>query len=126
MKFINSIREGDFVRLKTLSQLEKEFGKVEKIGITGTLFFGDRNNLDLGFFVHKNERRELGNVLRIKRVENAEHSGAIFFHAENNGISYGYDDIEDVVFEKQIVDAVLINGKWYQADMDLNVLILTQ
>ena len=123
MKFINSIREGDFVRLKTLSQLEKEFGKVQKGGIIGSLFFGDKNN---GFFVHKNERRELGNVLRIKRVENAEHSDAIFFHAENNGISYGYDDIEDVVFEKQIVDAVLINGKWYQADMDLNVLILTQ
>lgn len=123
MKFINSIREGDFVRLKTLSQLEKEFGKAQKGGIIGSLFFGDKNK---GFFIHKNERRELGNVLRIKRVENAEHSDAIFFHAENNGISYGYDDIEDVVFEKQIVDAVLINGKWYQADMDLNVLILTQ
>lgn len=126
MKFINSIREGDFVRLKTLSQLEKEFGKAQKGGIIGSLFFGDKNDLDSMFFIYKNVRRELGNVLRIKRVENAEHSDAIFFHAENNGISYGYDDIEDVVFEKQIVDAVLINGKWYQADMDLNVLILTQ
>ncbi len=35
-----------------------------------------------------------------------EHSDAIFFYAENNGISYDYEDIEDVVFEKQIVDAV--------------------
>lgn len=126
MKFINVIREGDFVKLKTLSQLEKEFGKAQKGGVIGALFFGDRNDLDSAFFVHKNVREELGNVLRIKRVENAEHTDTIFFHAENNGISYGYDDIEDVTFEKQIVDSVLINGKWYQADMDLNVLILTQ
>ena len=52
-----------------------------------------------------------------------EHSDAIFFHAENNGISYDYEDIEDVVFEKQIVDAVLINEKWYKADKDLNILL---
>lgn len=52
-----------------------------------------------------------------------EHSDAIFFYAENNGISYGYEDSEDVVFEKQIVDAVLINGRWYQADTDLNILL---
>ena len=52
-----------------------------------------------------------------------EHSDVIFFYAENNGISYDYEDIEDVVFEKQIVDAVLINGRWYQADTDLNILL---
>ena len=52
-----------------------------------------------------------------------EHSDAIFFYAENNGISYDYEDIEGVVFEKQIVDAVLINGRWYQADTDLNILL---
>ena len=120
MKFINVIREGDFVRLKTLSQLEKEFGKAEKSGIIGTLFFGDRKK---GFFVHKNERKELGNVLRIKKVENAELSDNIFFQAENNGISYDYNDIEDVTFEKHIVDSVLINGKWYKASDDLNVLL---
>ncbi len=79
--------------------------------------------MDSAFFVHKNVRKELGNVLRIKRVENSEHSNAIFFHAENNGIEYDYEDSEDVVFEKQIVDAVLINGKWYQADKDLNILL---
>ena len=41
MKFINVIREGDFVRLKTLSQLEKEFGKAQEGGAIlprGTLF----------------------------------------------------------------------------------------
>ncbi len=52
-----------------------------------------------------------------------EHSNAIFFYAENNGISYDYEDIEDVVFEKQIVDAVLINEKWYKADKDLSILL---
>lgn len=52
-----------------------------------------------------------------------EHSDAIFFYAENNGISYDYEDIEDVVFEKQIVDAVLINGRWYKADKDLSILL---
>lgn len=52
-----------------------------------------------------------------------EHSDAIFFYAENNGISYDYEDIEDVVFEKQIVDAVLINEKWYKADKDLSILL---
>ena len=123
MKLINVIREGDFVRLKTLSQLEREFGEAQEGGVIGALFFGDRDNLDSALFVHKNVREELGNVLRIKRVENSEHSDAIFFHAENNGISYDYEDIEDVVFEKQIVDAVLINGKWYKADKDLNILL---
>ena len=123
MKLINVIREGDFVRLKTLSQLEKEKKKKKKGGVIGALFFGGWDNLNSAFFVYKNVREELGNVLRIKRVENAEASGSIFFHAENNGISYDYDDIEDVVFEKQIVDAVLINGKWYEADKDLNILL---
>ena len=52
-----------------------------------------------------------------------EHSDAIFFYAENNGISYDYEDIEDIVFEKQIVDAVLINEKWYKADKDLSILL---
>ena len=52
-----------------------------------------------------------------------EHSDAIFFYAENNGISYDYEDIEDVVFEKQIVDAVLINEKRYKADKDLSILL---
>ena len=123
MKFINVIREGDFVRLKTLSQLEKEFDKAQEGGAIGSLFFGDRENLDSAFFIYENVKEELGNVLRIKRVENAELSDSIFFHAENNGISYGYEDSEDVVFEKQIVDAVLINGRWYQADTDLNILL---
>ena len=123
MKFINVIREGDFVRLKTLSQLEKEFGKAHVGVAIGSFCFGDRKNLDSAFFVYSNVKQELGNVLRIKRVENAELSDSIFFHAENNGISYDYEDTEDVVFEKQIVDAVLINGKWYQADADLNSLL---
>ena len=52
-----------------------------------------------------------------------EHSDAIFFYAENNGISYDYENIEDVVFEKQIVDAVHINEKWYKADKDLSILL---
>jgi hypothetical protein len=123
MKFINVIREGDFVKLKTLSQLEKEFGKPQKGGVIGSLFFGDRNKLDSSFFVSKNVKRELGNILRIKRVEIAELTNEIFFHAENNGILYDYEDTQDIIFEKQIVDAVLINGKWYQADTDLNVLL---
>lgn len=120
MKFINVIREGDFVRLKTLSQLEKEFGKAEKSVNIDTLFFGDSKK---GFFVHKNERKELGNVLRIKKVQKAELSDNIFFQAEDNGIFYNYDDIEGISFEKHIVDAVLINGKWYKASDDLNVLL---
>lgn len=102
--------------------MEKEFGKPQKGGAIGSIFFGDRNDLDSAFFVHKNVREELGNVLRIKKVENAELSDEIFFYAENNGISYDYDDIEDVMFEKHIVDSVLINGKWYKANDDLNVL----
>ena len=69
MKFINVIREGDFVRLKTLSQLEKEFGKAQEGGAIGSLFFGDRENLDSAFFIYENVKEELGNVLRIKRVE---------------------------------------------------------
>lgn len=122
MKFINVIREGDFVRLKTLEQLKSEFGEPQKGGVIGSVFFGDRKNIASAFFVYENVREELGNVLRIKRVENAELSDAIFFHAENSGIFYDHDDIEDVVFEKHIVDSVLINGKWYKANDYLNVL----
>lgn len=123
MKLINVIREGDFVRLKPLSQLKKEFGKAQEGGVIGAIYFGNPQDINSVFYVYKNVRCELGNVLRIKRVENSEHSDAIFFHAENNGIEYDYDDIEDVVFEKQIVDAVLINGRWYKADKDLNILL---
>ena len=122
MKFINVIREGDFVRLKTLSQLEKEFGKAQEGGVIGSIFFGDMHKLESVFFISRNVKRELGNVLRIKRVENAELLDEIFFHAENNGILYDYEDTQDVIFEKQIVDSVLINGKWYKASDDLNVL----
>ena len=123
MKLINVIREGDFVRLKTLSQLEKEFGQAQESGITDTLLFGNPKDIDSVFYVYKNVRCELGNVLRIKRVENSEYTDAIFFHAENNGIAYDYEDSDYVTFEKQIVDAVLINGKWYKADKDLNILL---
>jgi hypothetical protein len=123
MKFINVIREGDFVRLKTLEQLEREFGEAQEGGVIGAFYFGNLQDINSLFYVYKNIRWELGNVLRIKRVENSEHSDAIFFHAENNGISYDYEDIEDVVFEKHIVDSVLINGKWYKASDDLNVLL---
>lgn len=122
MKFINVIREGDFVRLKTLEQLESEFGEPQKGGAIGSVFFSDRKNIASAFFVYENVREELGNVLRIKRVENEVSSDSIFFHAENSGIFYDYDDIEDVVFEKHIVDSVLINGKWYKANDNLNVL----
>ena len=123
MKLINVIREGDFVRLKTLSQLEKEFGQAQESGITDTLLFGNPKDIDSVFYVYKNVRCELGNVLRIKRVENSEYTDAIFFHAENNGIAYDYEDSDYIDFEKQIVDAVLINGKWYKADKDLNILL---
>lgn len=126
MKFINVIREGDFVRLKTLSQLEKEFGKPQKGVVIGSLFFGDTANLDYldsSFFVYKNVKEELGNVLRIKKIKNSVVSDSILFHAENNGISYDNAEDYDVTFEEQIVDAVLINGKWHQADTDLNVLL---
>lgn len=123
MKLINVIREGDFVRLKTLSQLEKEFGEAKEGGVIGALYFGNPQDINSVFYVYNNVRCELGNVLRIKRVENSEHSDAIFFHAENNGIEYDYEDSENVTFKKQIVDAVLINGKWYKADEDLNILL---
>jgi hypothetical protein len=74
------------------------------------------------FYVNNDVREELGNVLRIKRVEISDLTNNVFFHAESNGIAYEYAD-EDVVFDKKIVDAVLINGKWYQADTDLNILL---
>lgn len=123
MKFINVIREGDFVRLKTLEQLEKEFGKAGKGGAIGSLFFGEMENFLESFFVNNDVRKELGNVLRIKRVEISDLTNNVFFHAESNGIAYEYED-EDVVFDKKIVDAVLINGKWYQADEPLNVFLI--
>ena len=124
MKFINVIKEGDFVRLKTRSQLEKEFGKAQKGVVIGSLFFGaDTADLDSTFFVYENVKEELGNVLRIKKIKNSIVTDSILFHAENNGISYDNEYDGDVVFEKQIVDSVLINGKWYQADTDLSVLL---
>lgn len=125
MRFINIIRPGDFVKLKTLEELTQEFGTPTKSGILRAIGFGelDLKNPYKHFTVYPNVKRELGNVLRVKTVANQIDGLEIYFTAENNGIEYFYEDGDDVSFTQHLISEVLINGKWYKANESLNNLI---
>ena len=125
MKFINVIRPGDFVILKSLGELKQEYGEPKEYTSTGSLFFGEVDtNRDPKKFLHisKNTRKELGNVLRIKSVSNHKSGLEIYFTAENNGIEYDYEDSMEISFTERLIDAVQINGKWHLANDDINSL----
>ena len=119
MKFINAIQKGDFVMLRTVDQIMNEFNGVEldKCPIIGgmAIKFPDGDML----VIEPNLRLELGNVVRVKSVLDNKQKGRIYFNAENNGTKYPYEDGDDLSFDDRSVEAVMINGVWYEADSEI-------
>ena len=127
MKLINVIKEGDFVRLRTISDIIRTYDGVENdhCPIIGGVCIklpkcDDEDNI---IILEPNVLPELGHVVRIKKVTNSKTFNRIFFNAENNGIEYNYDDGDDVSFDDRSISSVLINGKWYDADLSTDVLL---
>jgi len=119
MKFKNAIQKGDFVMLRTAYQIIDKFNGVE-LNICPTIGgraikFPDGDVL----IIEPNLRLELGNVVRIKSVSDNRQEKRIYFHAENNGIEYPYEDGDDLSFDDRSVEAVMINGVWYDADSEI-------
>lgn len=116
MKFINAIQKGDFVKLRTASKIKIKFNGEDVVPcpIIGgrAIKFPDGNML----VIEPNLRRELGNVVRVKCVSDDKQRERIYFNAENNGIKYPDGDGDDLFFDDRSVEAVMINGVWYDAD----------
>jgi len=60
---------------------------------------------------------ELGNVVRIDHV-----STKTMYYACCNSIQYPPDNGSYVEFQPELIDKVLINGKWYDANKTLDCL----
>ena len=114
MKFINVIKEGDFIKLKSINSLILE-GWEHKINspiIGGEYFFTKNNNI---LFISPNTVDELGNVVRIDHLINDN------YYACCNNIQYPYEKNGSYVkIQPELIDKVLINGKWYDANESLN------
>ena len=50
------------------------------------------------------------------RIYDNKQRERIYFNAENNGIKSPYEDGDDLSFDDRSVEAVMINGVWYDAD----------
>ena len=119
MEFINVIKEGDFIKLKSVNSLILEGWKHENnCPVIGGEYF-TKNNIDL--FVSPNTVYELGNVVRIDRVSKGEYNKTIYY-ACCNSVPYLYDNGSYVEIQPKLIDKVLINGKWYDAEETLNCL----
>ena len=121
MKFKNAIQKGDFVMLRTAYQIMDKFNGVELDNcpiIGGRAIMFNENKDDI-LIVEPNLRLELGNVVRIKSVSDNREEKRIYFHAENNGIKYQYEHGDDLSFDDRSVEAVMINGVWYDADSEI-------
>ena len=123
MKIINVLRDGDFVKLKTLEQLSDENKQVseDRCPVIGGLWVYENEMLN-GFVIEPNVIEQLGNVLRLARVSSG--SNNIYCQAEAKGVSFPYNEhsSNSIDFDDRIIDQALINGHWYKADMDLNCL----
>lgn len=121
MKFKNAIQRGDFVQLRTFSEMLDDFNGVELdhcpiIGGRAIMFNENKDDI---LIVEPNLRLELGNIVRIKDVDSNREYKRIYFKAENNGIKYPYEDGDDLLFDDRSVLSVMINGKWYDADSEI-------
>ena len=117
MKFINVIKEGDFIKLKSVNSLILEGWKHENnCPVIGGEYF-TKNNIDL--FVSPNTVYELGNVVRIDHLINGNKT---MYYACCNNIQYPYENGSYVKIQPELIDKVLINGKWYDAEETLNCL----
>ena len=113
MKFINVIKEGDFIKLKSINRLIREgWYHDENCPIIGGEHF-TKNYNDL--FVSPNTVDELGNIVRIDHLINDN------YYACCNNIQYPYEKNGSYVkIQPELIDKVLINGKWYDANESLN------
>ena len=123
MNFINVIKEGDFVKLKSLQSiiLDGKYLLSKTCPIIGGECLVNPKNKEDFFIIEPNTLEELGNVVRIKQV--FSNSGIIYFKAENNGIVYHYEDGEDLNFDDRLIESVFLNGKWYDANERLNTIL---
>lgn len=131
MKLINAIKEGDFVRLRSLSGIINEYNGVKRdhcpiIGGICVMLPDRKDEIPENQFIliEPNVVNELGHVVRIKNVKTSiDFAGRIWFDAESNGLIFEKSNGNDISFDDRIIHSVLIDGKWYDADMDIDALL---
>ena len=130
MKFINAIKEGDFVRLRSLSGIINEYNgvKSDHCPIIGGICVmlpdcKDETQENQFILIEPNVVNELGHVVRIKNVKpSINFAGRIWFGAESNGLIFKENNGNSISFDDRIIHSVLIDGKWYDANMNIDVL----
>ena len=130
MKLINAIKEGDFVRLRSLSGIINEYNgvKSDHCPIIGGIYVmlpdcKDETQENQFILIEPNVVNELGHVVRIKNVKpSINFAGRIWFGAESNGLIFEESNGNGISFDDRIIHSVLIGGKWYDADMNIDVL----
>ena len=131
MKLINAIKEGDFVRLRSLSGIINEYNGVKRdhcpiIGGICVMLPDRKDEIPENQFIliEPNVVNELGHVVRIKNVKTSiDFAGRIWFDAESNGLIFEKSNGNDISFDDRIIHSVLIDGKWYEADMNIDALL---
>ena len=131
MKLINAIKEGDFVRLRSLSGIINEYNgvKSDHCPIIGGICVmlqdcKDETQENQFILIEPNVVNELGHVVRIKNVKTSiDFAGRIWFDAESNGLIFEKSNGNDISFDDRIIHSVLIGGKWYEADMNIDALL---
>ena len=130
MKLINAIKEGDFVRLRSLSGIINEYNGVKRdhcpiIGGICVMLPDRKDEIQENQFIliEPNVVNELGHVVRIKNVKpSINFAGRIWFGAESNGLIFKENNGNSISFDDRIIHSVLIDGKWYDANMNIDVL----
>ena len=131
MKLINAIKEGDFVRLRSLSGIINEYNgvKSDHCPIIGGICVmlqdcKDETQENQFILIEPNVVNELGHVVRIKNVKTSiDFAGRIWFDAESNGLIFEKSNGNGISFDDRIIHSVLIGGKWYEADMNIDALL---
>ena len=131
MKLINAINEGDFVRLRSLPRIINEYNGVKSdhcpiIGGICVMLPDRKDEIPENQFIliEPNVVNELGHVVRIKNVKTSiDFAGRIWFDAESNGLIFEKSNRNDISFDDRIIHSVLIGGKWYDADMNIDALL---
>ena len=131
MKLINAIKEGDFVRLRSLSGIINEYNGVKRdhcpiIGDIWVMLPDRKDEIQENQFIliEPNVVNELGHVVRIKNVKTSiDFAGRIWFDAESNGLIFEESNGNGISFDDRIIHSVLIDGKWYDADMNIDALL---
>lgn len=131
MKLINVIKEGDFVRLRSLSGIINEYNGVKRdhcpiIGGICVMLPDRKDEIPENQYIliEPNTVNELGHVVRIKNVKpSTDFAGRIWFDAESNGLIFEKSNGNSISFDDRIIHSVLIDGKWYDADMNTDALL---